>query len=324
MDKHYLIELLHKYIEGTATETERQLIERYYNLFESEPDVLSLLTAAQKNELRTSLPADIWKTIEIEENEVRRKTSVVMWRIGMAVAAAMILVIVKGLFLTSPTSRTAPLAAIHGLKKGNHVICLPDGTTVTLSAASSLSYSPAFTSESKREVFLEGQAFFDVHRDSLKPFLVHAGKVNVTVLGTAFNVKANTADDSITVTVKRGKVRVNDPETTLGTITPRQQVVYNKQNQRSSQGTVKSDSYLDWRNDDCFCDNLTMMEVIAILEDRFNVSISVDEQVAGADRFTATFSRLETLDQALKSICEFNGAIYQYDRQKAVVVIKQK
>ena len=324
MDKHYLIELLHKYLEGTATETERQLIERYYNLFESEPDVLSLLTAAQKNELRTSLPADIWKTIEKEENEVRRKTTVVMWRVGMAVAAAMILVIVKLLFLTSPASRSASLAAIHAIKKGNHVICLPDGTTVTLSAASSLSYPPAFTAESKREVYLEGQAFFDVRHDSGRPFLVHAGKVSVTVLGTAFNVKANTVEENITVTVKRGKVRVNDPGSTLGTISPRQQVIYNKQSQRASQGSVDSDSYLDWRNDDCFCDNLTMKEVTAVLEERFNVSISVDEQVAGADRFTATFSRLESLDQALKSICEFNGATYKYDRQKAFVIIKQK
>jgi transmembrane sensor len=324
MDKHYLIELLHKYLEGTATETERQLIERYYNLFESEPDVLSLLTAAQKNELQTSLPADIWNTIEKEENEVRRKTTVVMWRIGMAVAAAMILVIVKLLFLTSPASRSAPLAAIHAIKKGNHVICLPDGTTVTLSAASSLSYPPAFTAESKREVYLEGQAFFDVRHDSGRPFLVHAGNVNVTVLGTAFNVKASTVDENVTVTVKRGKVRVNDSGSTLGTISPRQQVIYNKQSQRASQGSVDSDSYLDWRKDDLFCDNLTMTEVTAVLEERFSVSISVDEQVAGADRFTATFSRHESLDQALKSICEFNGATYKYDRQKAFVIIKRK
>ena len=47
MDKHYLFELLHKYLEGRATEAERRLIERYYNLFESEPDVLALLAGVQ-------------------------------------------------------------------------------------------------------------------------------------------------------------------------------------------------------------------------------------------------------------------------------------
>lgn len=324
MDKDHLIELLHKYLEGTATETERQLIERYYNLFESEPDVLSLLTTAQKNELRKSLPADIWKAVEKEESEVRRKTSVMMWRIGTAVAAAMIIVVVKLLFWSGPATPTTPLAKINAVKKGNHVICLPDGTTVTLSAASSLSYPPAFTAESKREVYLEGQAFFDVHSDSLKPFMVHAGKVNVTVLGTSFNVKAITDENDITVTVKRGKVRVSEIQKTLGIISPRQQVIYNRQSHEASQQAVLSDAYLDWQKDDCFCDNLTINEVTAILEERFNVSISVDEKLSGAERFTATFSRHESLDQALKSICEFNGATYSYDRQKAIVKIRQK
>lgn len=324
MDKDHLIELLHKYVEGTATETERELVELYYNLFESEPDVLSLLTAAQKNELRTSLPADIWRTIEKEENEVRIKTTAVMWKIGLSIAAAMILVVVKLLFWTSPSSRNMQMAEIPAIKKGNHVICLPDGSTVTLSAASSLSYSPAFNKESKREVYLQGQAFFDIRRDSLRPFLVHAGKVNVTVLGTSFNVKANSFDNDITVTVKRGKVRVSDPERTLATVTPRQQVIYNKDNQDTRWREVDLTSYLDWLNGDSFCDNLTMTEVTSILEDRFNVSISVDETVAGADRFTATFSQHESLDQALKSICEFNGAKYTYDRVKGIVFIRRK
>jgi hypothetical protein len=112
MDKHYLFELLHKYLEGRATEAERRLIERYYNLFESEPDVLALLTAEQKNELRKSLPVDIWKTIEKEEIEVRRKTRAVMWKIGLAMAVAMILMVVAfrcwktPLFPTNPRMET--------------------------------------------------------------------------------------------------------------------------------------------------------------------------------------------------------------------------
>jgi hypothetical protein len=108
MDKHYLFELLHKYLGGRATEAERELVERYYNLFESEPDVLALLTAEQKNELRESLPADIWKTIEREEIEIREKTTAVMWKIGLAVAVAMILMIVTFRCWKSPLFQTAP------------------------------------------------------------------------------------------------------------------------------------------------------------------------------------------------------------------------
>lgn len=324
MDKHYLIELLHRYLEDTATATERELVERYYNLFESEPDVLSALTPEQKNELRTKLPADIWKSIEKEENEVRRRTRVVMGRIGLGVAAAMIFVVVKLMFPAGTSSRTMLLTTIPAIYKGNHVIGLPDGSTVTLKAGSSLSFPAAFLSESKREVYLEGQAFFDIRRDSGRPFLVHAGKVEVTVLGTSFDVKAGEAEEDITVTVKRGKVSVSDPEGTLGMLIPRQQVIYHKRNGKASRREVDSESYLDWRNGDTFCDNLTMTEVAVLLEDRFNVSISVDEKVAAVDRFTATFSKNESLDQALKGVCEFNGANYTYDPQTAKIAIRRK
>jgi transmembrane sensor len=115
MDKHYLFELLHKYLEGTATEAERQLIERYYNLFESEPDVLALLTAEQKNELRKSLPADIWKSVEREEIDIRRKTRAVMWKIGLAVGVAMILMIVTFRCWKSPLFQTAPHVKVQAV-----------------------------------------------------------------------------------------------------------------------------------------------------------------------------------------------------------------
>ena|ERR1700722_14635508 len=115
MDKHYLFELLHKYLEGRATEAERRLIERYYNLFESEPDVLALLTADQKNELRKSLPVDIWKTIEKEEIEVRRKTRAVMWKIGLAMAVAMILMVVAFRCWKTPLFQTTPRVETRGV-----------------------------------------------------------------------------------------------------------------------------------------------------------------------------------------------------------------
>jgi hypothetical protein len=117
MDKHYLFELLHKYLEGTATEAERQLIERYYNLFESEPDVLALLTAEQKNELRKSLPADIWKSVEREEIEIRKKTRAVMWKIGLAVGVAMILMIVTFRCWKSPLFQPAPRSESRAINK---------------------------------------------------------------------------------------------------------------------------------------------------------------------------------------------------------------
>jgi ferric-dicitrate binding protein FerR (iron transport regulator) len=85
---------------------------------------------------------------------------------------------------------------------------------VRLNAGSKLTY-PAVFSGSRRDVILEGEAFFEVARDKKAPFSVHAGKITVGVLGTSFNVKAYQEDRDIETTLISGKVQVildNEPE----------------------------------------------------------------------------------------------------------------
>ncbi|MEO8584411.1 MAG: FecR domain-containing protein [Flavitalea sp.] len=322
MDKHYFIELLRKYLDGNATKAEVRFIWSYYNLFQSEPEVLALFGSEKRNELKKDLREDIWKNIGMKEKSVKKKGSIVLMKTALAAAASiLILLAVRQLFWQADPVKPA---AVHGLaliRNSNHVISLPDGSTVTMSSGSKLNYPSAFSASGKREVYLEGEAFFDVKHDTSHPFVVHAANVNVTVLGTAFNVKAFSEENDITVTVKRGKVSVSDPYKTLGTITPLQQIVYNKQNQNSIQQTVVTEKYLKWRERDCLFDNLTITEVAALLEERFKVKIFVDDRIASSGRFTAAFPKNESLDEALKSICEFNTATYRYDKEKATVYI---
>jgi ferric-dicitrate binding protein FerR (iron transport regulator) len=85
-------------------------------------------------------------------------------------------------------------------------IKLADGSTVTLNKNSKLTAAATFGKE-QREVTLEGEGFFEVTPDKAHPFIVHAGTLDVKVLGTAFNVNARKTD-SIMVTVDHGRVRV--------------------------------------------------------------------------------------------------------------------
>jgi transmembrane sensor len=93
-------------------------------------------------------------------------------------------------------------------KKGSKTrMLLPDGSTVWLNAGSGITYDPGFSGNT-REVTLQGEAYFDVVKMPDKPFIVHAGNINIRVLGTAFNVKSYTEEPNVETTLIHGLVQI--------------------------------------------------------------------------------------------------------------------
>ncbi len=88
------------------------------------------------------------------------------------------------------------------------LIKLDDGSTISLQPDSRVSYASNFTTGNVREVYLSGEAFFEVAKDPDKPFLVYANELVTKVLGTSFNVRAYQNDDDVTVQVRTGRVSV--------------------------------------------------------------------------------------------------------------------
>lgn len=84
---------------------------------------------------------------------------------------------------------------------------LPDGSTVWLNAGSSITYDPTFSGNT-REVTLQGEAYFDIVKQPQKPFIVHAGDINIKVLGTAFNVKSYAEEPTIETTLIHGRIQI--------------------------------------------------------------------------------------------------------------------
>lgn len=319
MDRNYFSELLQKYLRGEATREEVKFLESYYNLFDGEPDVLKSLRVQEKDALKSEIHGNVWRKIGDSEKAPVRVRRMTIFRAVASVAAVVLIACATWVFM-KPRDRSIAVNA----KKANHLITLPDGSTVILSASSKLNYPSSFDGEEKREVYLDGEAFFDVKHNETSPFIVHAGKINVTVLGTAFDVKAFPVDADITVTVKRGMVRVSDHNKTLGTIIPQQQIVYNKANENAVLQLVNSDDFINWKEQDIAFDNVTVAEAAALLEERFNVKIIIKDRLVQSERFTASFPASETLEQALKIICEFNSAAYQYDKERATIFITHK
>jgi len=115
--------------------------------------------------------------------------------------------------LNSPVSQNLtkePLRAVSQISTKNGFktnLILPDGSKVWLNAGSSLTYDSAY-GKNIREVALSGEAFFDVVKNKEKPFIIHASKINVRVLGTEFNVRAYPSDKTTEASLIRGSIEV--------------------------------------------------------------------------------------------------------------------
>ncbi len=323
MDKQSFIDLLHKYRLGIATEEECEFLTSYYKLFDREPDVLSLMTAEHQVILKDVIKNGIWENIEVREQGNNARSARRMWIRRYSAAAILAIVLSGGLYFfnTYPVREAVSLVSGTGPGKTHRLIRLADGSTVIVSAGSKLNYPSSFDGSIKREVYLEGAAYFDINPNPQKPFIIHTGKIRTTVLGTAFEIKAWPLDANITVTVSRGKVKVDAEKDELGILRPNQQLIYMKDEGRSIRRSVDALSHISWKDQDLLMNDITVQEASELLEDRFKVQVLFSDEVIRTKRFTTTLLKKETLEQVLTGICEFNGALYQYNKEKALVII---
>jgi transmembrane sensor len=129
---------------------------------------------------------------------------------GWMIAASIITILGLGLLARRYTSGQVETEAPQTFfaSYGKRIkATLPDGSVVWLNSGSTVKYA-GYAASGKREITLNGEAYFDVKHDGAHPFIVHAGKLNVVVLGTAFNVKAYNTDAFIETTLIRGKVEI--------------------------------------------------------------------------------------------------------------------
>lgn len=328
MNRFYILELYHKYLSGRASKEEIDLLLSHYELFDSEPDGLELLSSHEKSVVRDEIEAKVSQRISASEKSgglLNNRSTLIIT--GFTVAAS-ILIFFAFTFFQDPIKQhtVEPVFSKFKRERENRLIRLPDGSTVIISSGSKLNYPSSFDGLSKREVYLDGQAYFDIKHNSLKPFVIYTGKLKTTVLGTAFNINAWADSDDITVTVARGKVKVQDlHNNTLGVLTTNKQIKYDKVNTKSVENIVQSTEYLKWKEEeDLLLSDVSVAEASELLEDRYRVKISITDNQIKSKRFTTLVRKGEVLDKILHSICVFNNASYNYDKDNNSVVIDSK
>lgn len=201
-------------------------------------------------------------------------------------------------------------------------IVLGDGTSIVLQPHGILKYPQTFAAD-LREVTLKGEAFFQVTRDSQRPFLVQSGEITTRVLGTSFTVRNVDGEDNVLVQVKTGKVSVfkagekseqsplSDQKVDGVVLMPNQQVLYEKTAMKMTKSLVENPSVLvpPQRENFAFAD-APIKEVFETIEEAYGVEIVYDEQVFASCYLNASLDDVALYDK-LRLICKAINATYE-------------
>ena len=193
-------------------------------------------------------------------------------------------------------------------------IQLSDGTTVHLNAGSSLRYPVTFIHGENRQVFLDGEAFFKVSKDSDNPFIVNAENLNIRVLGTEFNVSSYPEDNHINTVLVEGSVSLyedeNDytPNSSL-VLKPGYKGAWDKAENKISVEEADVEMHTAWLNGRIILKHMSFDQIVRKLERHYNVVIDNQNKALGKELITASFD-IETIDQVLDIINEMHPIEY--------------
>lgn len=279
----------------------------------------------------TSLEKVKSRYYRIKYNEITERKRTLNYRRIVAIAATFVIALGLGFYLKSLV--TSHNATVSGLSKVyNEIVApkgsrsqvkLPDGTIVWLNAGSTLKYPMNFL-EGDREVFLSGEAFFDVAKIEKKRFIVKASDLAIKVWGTKFNVKAYPEEKTIETTLVEGSVSIEKlkgsskiKETYL---TPNQTAIFYKadnshtiiaENSKLNKAVPKSNVtvkekvntvlYTSWKDEKWVLEGETLGELAVELERRYNVKIMFENGSIKKYRFNGIFTN-ETFEQLLEII----------------------
>lgn len=327
--------LIEQYMKGEAT---REELEDIFSLFEAPSEKLNLKNviydAWQKEtgfdlqpepEFLSEILDKVHKQIGIK-NDIRQNHKKIrkIIRTVSKVAAILLIGILAGFFMhrldvPNPVYYTsiAPKGSISQM-------ILPDSTIVFLNAGSEIKYT-INNRNRHRDVFLDGEAWFEVTKNKEKPFIVHTPFYNVKVHGTKFNVKAYKSEQEILTTLEEGSVEVVSGNLKIKENTflkPGEQLAYNAKDNTLKISNVETRLFSSWKDNKLIFINMNLRELIVLLERKFGVDIEVADNIVLDYHYDGTIKD-ETILEVLDLLKETLPIRYKIDGQKVIIQNKK-
>jgi len=189
---------------------------------------------------------------------------------------------------------------------------LADGSSVWLNGNSRLILPERF-SDTLRVVTLEGEAFFEIERDTTRPFIVNAGELSTRVLGTSFNISAYPTVKEIAVTVATGRVAVNHGDALLGELTTDRQAVFNRSTSGYAIRNYNARHASGWRDGTIWLEGASFRDLSALFANTFGYTLETELTRLERVRFTASFRKQDKLTDILDMLSRIPGVNYRIE-----------
>lgn len=325
MDKNNFKILIEKYLEGNASPTEIEELCKWIR----NNDSLDRWMMREIEKCDSSLDKEVYdrlysrikEAIDSREEKPRPKR-IVFTRLMRWAAIICLPIVAAGItyeLLSRPTSDTLPL--IVSAESGERAkVQLPDGTQVNINSASQISYPQNFGGK-ERVIELDGEAYFEVTPDKERPFIVKAAGLEITVLGTSFDISAYKDDPDVSVVLLTGKVDVTSTQGHC-VMQPDEKLVYNKQTGLMTVGKVYSKEYVEWTNGNLRFENESLEDIVKILSRVYNVKIVFDQDFPKEKYFFTGSIGSGGITNAL-DILSMTSALH-YEVRDSVIVLRKK
>ncbi len=323
--------LFEKLVDGTCSESEFNIIMDFLKEEGNEGYARNMLQILYKDIDQSFYTSKLDKIQSV--TIPKAKTRNVIYMKYAATAAAVVVFVVLALFIIYPKRNQTSIVASasefltnknlveQATKKSErkHIV-LTDGTQVWLNSESSLTIPEKFD-KNKREVFLNGEAFFDVKHAEEIPFIIHtANHVSTRVLGTAFDIKAYDGQD-MSVSVQRGKVQVQKDKKILATLIVGQQIKISSKDVAASPllVEVKEEKIAGWRAGALDYEGWQFSDIIEDLKRNYNVQIELQNIKVGNEIISVSFNQKDKIDNILSVLCTLTNTNYTFQNNSYII-----
>jgi len=325
MQKEECIEIFERYIQNRANEDEVKRLSLWIKSNQEISLWLEQQILASSSTIDSELQLRMLKNIEAEidaKNNADNLQRHIRFRLNrwIRVAALFLLPLLTaaGMYFYMSRNRSSSAPLIISVERGQKAnIILPDGSKAWLNSQSKLTYSADYN-VNKRELQLDGEAYFEVAHNPQKPFIVKSSDICVEALGTAFGVKAYDEDNLISSILMRGKVRVTTPDGE-SILVPNERVMYDKAAHKRTQSKVRNATdFTGWIHNELRFENESLEEIAKNIQRIYNVEIVFATENIKNQRYTGTVNN-NSLESVLNIITLTSPLSFQIKNQKVTL-----